>query len=130
MINIAQSSEEIMHQVIEKFSKEKGFPEDYCNVASKELFDILKTKGKEVRLQFSYIEKGEGHRFVVEKDWDKETILDPTYAQYDKNYTKGFTGEKFPEQILEENRSEPEEFMKLQKEWFEEWVYEDIFKNK
>ena len=130
MINIAQSSEEIMHQVIEKFSKEKGFPEDYCNVASKELFDILKTKGKEVRLQFSYIEKGEGHRFVVEKDWDKETILDPTYAQYDKNYTKGFSGEKFPEQILEENRSEPEEFMKLQKKWFEEWVYEDIFKKK
>lgn len=119
-----------MHQVIEKFSKEKRFPEDYCNVASKELFDILKTKGKEVRLQFSYIEKGEGHRFVVEKDWDKETILDPTYAQYDKNYTKGFTGEKFPEQILEENRSEPEEFMKLQKKWFDEWVYEDIFKNK
>lgn len=130
MINTAQSSEEIMHQVIEKFSKEKGFPEDYCNVASKELFDILKTKGKEVRLQFSYIEKGEGHRFVVEKDWDKETILDPTYAQYDKNYTKGFTGEKFPEQILEENRSESEEFMKLQKKWFEEWVYEDIFKKK
>lgn len=130
MINTAQSSEEIMHQVIEKFSKEKGFPEDYCNVASKELFDILKTKGKEVRLQFSYIEKGEGHRFVVEKDWDKETILDPTYAQYDKNYTKGFTGEKFPEQILEENRSEPEEFMKLQKKWFDEWVYEDIFKKK
>lgn len=130
MINTAQSSEEIMHQVIEKFSKEKGFPEDYCNVASKELFDILKTQGKEVRLQFSYIEKGEGHRFVVEKDWDKETILDPTYAQYDKNYTKGFSGEKFPEQILEENRSDPEEFMKLQKKWFEEWVYEDIFKNK
>ena len=129
-MNRAQSSEEIMHQVIEKFSKEKGFPEDYCNVASKELFDILKTKGKEVRLQFSYLEKGEGHRFVVEKDWDKETILDPTYAQYDKNYTKGFSGEKFPEQILEENRSEPEEFMKLQKKWFEEWVYEDIFKNK
>lgn len=129
-MNTAQSSEEIMHQVIEKFSKEKGFPEDYCNVASKELFDILKTKGKEVRLQFSYLEKGEGHRFVVEKEWDKETILDPTYAQYDKNYTKGFTGKKFPEQILEENRSEPEEFMKLQKKWFEEWVYEDIFKNK
>lgn len=129
-MNTAQSSEEIMHQVIEKFSKEKGFPEDYCNVASKELFDILKTKGKEVRLQFSYLEKGEGHRFVVEKEWDKETILDPTYAQYDKNYTKGFSGEKFPEQILEENRSEPEEFMKLQKKWFEEWVYEDIFKNK
>ena len=130
MINTAQSSEEIMHQVIKKFSKEKGFPEDYCNVASKELFDILKTKGKEVRLQFSYIEKGEGHRFVVEKDWDKETILDPTYAQYDKNYTKGFTGEKFPEQTLEENRLEREEFMKLQKKWFEEWVYEDIFKKK
>ena len=130
MINTTQSSEEIMHQVIEKFSKEKGFPEDYCNVASKELFDILKTKGKEVRLQFSYIEKGEGHRFVVEKDWDKETILDPTYAQYDKKYTKGFSWEKFPEQILEENRSEPEEFMKLQKKWFDEWVYEDIFKNK
>lgn len=129
-MNTAQSSEEIMHQVIEKFSKEKGFPEDYCNVASKELFDILKTKGKEVRLQFSYLEKGEGHRFVVEKDWDKETILDPTYAQYDKKYTKGFSGEKFPEQILEENRSEPGEFMKLQKKWFEEWVYEDIFKNK
>lgn len=129
-MNTAQNSEEIMHQVIEKFSKEKGFPEDYCNVASKELFDILKTKGKEVRLQFSYIEKGEGHRFVVEKDWDKETILDPTYAQYDKNYTKGFSGEKFPEQILEENRSEPEEFMKLQKKWFDEWVYEDIFKKK
>ena len=130
MIHTAQSSEEIMHQVIEKFSKEKGFPEDYCNVASKELFDILKTQGKEVRFQFSYIEKGEGHRFVVEKDWDKETILDPTYAQHDKNYTKGFTGEMFPEQTLEENRSEPEEFMKLQKKWFEEWVYEDIFKNK
>ena len=130
MINTAQSSEEIMHQVIEKFSKEKGFPEDYCNVASKELFDILKTQGKEVRLQFSYIEKGEGHRFVVEKDWDKETILDPTYAQYDKNYTKGITGEAFPEQTLEENRSEPEDFMELQKKWFEEWVYEDIFKNK
>ena len=129
-MNTAQSSEEIMHQVIKKFSKEKGFPEDYCNVASKELFDILKTQGKEVRLQFSYIEKGEGHRFVVEKEWDKETILDPTYAQYDKKYTKGFSGEKFPEQILEENRSEPEEFMKLQKKWFEEWVYEDIFKNK
>ena len=124
------SSEKFMQQIIEKFSKQKDFPEGYCNVTSKALIDILRSEGKEVRLQFSYLEKGEGHRFVVEKDWDKEIILDPTYAQYDKNYTKGFTGETFPEQTLEENRSEREEFMKLQKKWFEEWVYEDIFKKK
>ena len=129
-MNRAQSSEEIMHQVIKKFSKEKGFPEDYCNVASKELFDILKTQGKEVRLQFSYIEKGEGHRFVVEKEWDKETILDPTYAQYDKKYTKGFSGEKFPNPELEQNRLEKEEFMKTQGKRLEEWVYDNIFKKK
>ena len=130
MINTAQSSEEIMHQVIEKFSIEKGFPEYYCNVASKELFNILKNKGKEVRLQFSYLEKGEGHCFVVERDWDKEIILDPTYAQYDKNYSQGFSGEKFPNPELEQNRLENEEFMKTQEKRLEEWVYDNIFKKK
>ena len=129
-MNTAQSSEEIMHQVIEKFSKEKGFPEGYCNVTSKALIDILRSEGKEVRLQFSYLEKGEGHCFVVERDWDKEIILDPTYAQYDKNYSQGFSGEKFPNPDLEQNRSEKEEFMKTQGKRLEEWVYDNIFKNK
>ena len=67
-MNIAQSSEKFMQQIIEKFSKQKDFPEGYCNVTSKALIDILRSEGKEVRLQFSYLEKGEGHCFVVERD--------------------------------------------------------------
>ena len=129
-MNIAQSSEKFMQQIIEKFSKQKDFPEGYCNVTSKALIDILRSEGKEVRLQFSYLEKGEGHCFVVERDWDKEIILDPTYAQYDKNYSQGFSGEKFPNPELEQNRLEKEEFMKTQEKRLEEWVYEDIFKKK
>ena len=129
-MNIAQSSEKFMQQIIEKFSKQKDFPEGYCNVTSKALIDILRSEGKEVRLQFSYLEKGEGHCFVVERDWDKEIILDPTYAQYDKNYSQGFSGEKFPNPELEQNRLEKEEFMKTQEKRFEEWVYENIFKKK
>lgn len=69
--------------------------------------NALKAEGKEVRLQYSYTEKGDGHRFVVEKkEGGEETILDPTYLQYDKNYPEGFVGQSFPDQKLEKKRIE------------------------
>lgn len=78
-LNKKNNSEEIMHNIIKKLSTQPWFPNDYCNIASKALFNALKAEGKEVRLQYSYTEKGDGHRFVVEKREGEETILDPTY---------------------------------------------------
>lgn len=81
------SSSDTMHSVIQSFSKYPSFPTDYCNVASKELFSLLQEQGKNVKLQHSYREEGDGHTFVVEiTDDGKEIILDPTYAQYDLQY--------------------------------------------
>ena len=92
--------------------------------------NALKAEGKEVRLQYSYTEKGDGHRFVVEKRGEEETILDPTYLQYDKNYPEGFVGRSFPDQKLEKNRTEEKEFMKLQKQRYEEGVCDKLFSEK
>lgn len=92
--------------------------------------NALKAEGKEVRLQYSYTEKGDGHRFVVEKRGGEETILDPTYLQYDKNYPEGFVGQNFPDQKLEKNRIEEKEFMELQKKRYEEGVYDKFFSGK
>ena len=84
-----------------------------------------------VRLQYSYTEEGDGHRFVVEKrEGEEETILDPTYLQYDKNYPEGFVGPSFPDPKLEKNRTEEKEFMKLQKQRYEEGVYDKLFSEK
>ena len=94
-------------------------------------FNALKAEGKEVRLQYSYTEKGDGHRFVVEKkEGGEETILDPTYLQYDKNYPEGFVGQNFPDQKLEKNRTEEKDFMELQKKRYEEGVYDKFFSGK
>ena len=92
--------------------------------------NALKAEGKEVRLQYSYTEKGDGHRFVVEKREGEETILDPTYLQYDKNYPKGFIGPSFPDPKLEKNRTEEKDFMELQKQRYEEGVYDKFFSGK
>lgn len=123
-------SEEIMHRVIQKLSTQPWFPNNYCNIASKALLNALKAEGKEVRLQYSYTEEGKGHRFVVEKREGEETILDPTYLQYDKNYPEGFVGQSFPNPKLEKNRTEEKEFMKLQKQRYEEGVYDKVFSGK
>ena len=129
-LNKKNNSEEIMHSIIKKLSTQPSFPNDYCNIASKALLNALKAEGKEVRLQYSYTEKGDGHRFVVEKRGEEETILDPTYLQYDKNYPEGFIGQSFPDQKLEKNRTEEKDFMKLQKQRYEEGVYDKFFAKK
>ena len=130
-LNKKNNSEEIMHRVIKKLSTQPWFPNDYCNIASKALLNALKAEGKEVRLQYSYTEKGNGHRFVVEKkEGGEETILDPTYLQYDKNYPEGFVGQSFPDQKLEKNRTEEKDFMELQKQRYEEGVYDKFFAEK
>ena len=129
-LNKKNNSEEIMHSIIKKLSTQPWFPNDYCNIASKALFNALKAEGKEVRLQYSYTEKGDGHRFVVEKRGEEETILDPTYLQYDKNYPEGFVGQSFPDQKLEKNRTEEKDFMELQKKRYEEGVYDKFFSGK
>ena len=129
-LNKKNNSEEIMHRVIQKLSTQPWFPNNYFNIASKALLNALKAEGKEVRLQYSYTEEGKGHRFVVEKREGEETILDPTYLQYDKNYPEGFVGRSFPDQKLEKNRTEEKEFMKLQKQRYEEGVYDKLFSEK
>ncbi|MFC2494700.1 MAG: hypothetical protein ACFNWZ_00645 [Candidatus Absconditicoccaceae bacterium] len=129
-LNKKNNSEEIMHRVIQKLSTQPGFPKDYYNIASKALLNALKAEGKEVRLQYSYTEEGKGHRFVVEKREGEETILDPTYLQYDKNYPEGFVGQSFPNPKLEKNRTEEKDFMELQKQRYEEGVYDKFFAKK
>ncbi len=82
------SSSDTMDMIIQSFSKYPNFPTDYCNVASKQLLTALCEQGKNVKIQHSYKEAGDGHTFVVEIQNDgKEVILDPTYAQYDPQYT-------------------------------------------
>lgn len=129
-LNKKNNSEEIMHRVIQKLSTQPWFPKDYCNIASKALLNALKAEGKEVRLQYSYTEEGKGHRSVVEKREGEETILDPTYLQYDKNYPEGFVGQSFPNPKLEKNRTEEKDFMELQKQRYEEGVYDKFFAKK
>lgn len=120
---------ELQHYVtetIEDLSNEPGFPTDYCNVASKHLFDILKQAWeKNVRLQHSYREPWDWHTYVILTEEDgTDIILDPTYAQYDPEYEDGFIWEHFPDKTLEKNRMEQKDFMKKQKEWFDNWVYD------
>ena len=121
---------ELQHYVseaINDLSKEPGFPTDYCNVASKHLFDILKESGKDnIRIQHSYREPWDWHTYVVltDEDWT-DIILDPTYSQYDSGYTDWFVWEHFPDEILEKNRMEQKDFLEKQKEWFDEWVYDN-----
>ncbi|PID34804.1 MAG: hypothetical protein CR971_01315, partial [candidate division SR1 bacterium] len=79
---------------------------------------------KSVRLQFSYLKPGVAHTYVVETlPNGEEFIIDPTYSQYEKKYSKGFIGKKFPNKKLEQNRIEGDEFMKLQNQWFLEGLY-------
>ena len=108
-------------QTINDLSNQPNFPVNYCNVAAKHLLNILKENGKEnVRLQNSYREAWDGHTYVVFTDEDgTDIILDPTYAQYDWDYPEWFIWEDFPDKTLEENRTE-------QKEWFENWVYDNL----
>lgn len=115
-------------QTINDLSNQPNFPVDYCNVASKHLLNILKEDGKEnVRLQNSYREAGDGHTYVVLTDEDgTDIILDPTYAQYDWDYPEWFIWEHFPDETLEKNRTEQKDFMKNQKEWLENWVYDNL----
>lgn len=118
------NSVKTMEWVIHLLSHQPDFPADYCNIASKHLFKVLKDQGKNVRIQHSYREIGDGHTFVVEtQDNGKDIILDPTYAQYDQNYPLGFAWESFPDPLLEQNRLESSKFMDLQRERFDSWVY-------
>ena len=122
---------ELQHYVTETIndlSNQPNFPTDYCNVASKHLFEILKQSGKDnVRIQHSYREPWDGHTYVVltDEDWS-DIILDPTYAQYDWEYTDWFIWEHFPDKTLEKNRMEQKDFMKKQKEWLDDWVYDNL----
>ena len=115
-------------EAINDLSSQPGFPNDYCNVASKHLFDILKESWeKNVRLQHSYREPWDGHTYVVITEEDgTDIILDPTYSQYDSEYEDGFIWEHFPDETLEKNRMEQKDFMKKQKEWFDQWVYDNL----
>lgn len=126
-----ENKSELQHyvkQTINDLSNQPNFPVDYCNVASKHLFDILKENGKEnVRMQNSYREPGDGHTYVVLTDEDgTDIILDPTYAQYDSEYLDWFIWEHFPDEILEKNRTEQKDFMEKQKEWLVNWVYDNL----
>ena len=115
-------------KAINDLSSQPWFPTDYCNVASKHLFDVLKESGeKNIRLQHSYREPWDGHTYVVLTEEDgTDIILDPTYAQYDSKYEDGFIWEHFPDETLEKNRMEQKDFMKKQKEWFDDWVYDNL----
>ena len=122
---------ELQHYVsetINDLSNQPGFPTDYCNVASKHLFDVLKESGeKNIRLQHSYREPWDGHTYVVLTEEDgTDIILDPTYAQYDSKYEDVDIWEHFPDETLEKNRMEQKDFMKKQKEWFDDWVYDNL----
>ena len=121
---------ELQHYVtetIDDLSSQPWFPTDYCNVASKHLFDVLKQSWeKNIRLQYSYKEPWDGHTYVVISENWKDTILDPTYAQYDSEFKNWFIGEHFPDKTLEKNRMEQKDFMKKQKEWFDDGVYDNL----
>ncbi len=128
--NMAKESE-LQHYVIEAIkdlSEEPGFPANYCNVASKHLFDTLKQAWQNnIRLQHSYMEPWDWHTYVVltDEDWT-DIILDPTYSQYDPDYTDWFVWKHFPDETLERNRMEQRDFLEKQKEWFKEWVYDNL----
>ena len=119
-------------QTVNDLSTQPGFPIDYCNIASKYLLNLLKNAWKtNVRLQHSYLEDWDWHTYVVEtlKNW-QDIILDPTYSQYDDNeeYKKWFIWFKFPNKILERNRTEQEDFLKKQREWFSLGIYDILNK--
>jgi hypothetical protein len=114
-------------ETIDDLSSQPWFPTDYCNVASKHLFDVLKQSWeKNIRLQHSYKEPWDGHTYVVISENWKDIILDPTYAQYDSEFKNWFIGEHFPDKTLEKNRMEQKDFMKKQKEWFDDGVYDNL----
>jgi len=117
-----------INKTITSLSSQPVFHTDYCNVASKHLFDVLKESGeKNVRLQHSYREPWDGHTYVVITEEDgTDIILDPTYAQYDSEYENGFIWEHFPDETLEKNRMEQKDFMKKQKEWLDEWINDNL----
>lgn len=122
---------ELQHYVseaIHDLSHEPGFPTDYCNVASKHLFDILQQSWKSnIRIQHSYREPWDWHTYVVltQEDWT-DIILDPTYSQYDPRYEDWFIWKHFPDKTLEKNRTEPEDFIKKQKKRFNDWMYDKL----
>ena len=70
---------ELQHYVtetIDDLSSQPWFPTDYCNVASKHLFDVLKQSWeKNIRLQHSYREPWDGHTYVVISENWKDIIL-------------------------------------------------------
>jgi hypothetical protein len=125
-----KTKSELQHYVTETtddLSSQPSFPTDYCNVASKHLFDVLKQSWeKNIRLQHSYREPWDGHTYVVISENWKDIILDPTYAQYDSEFKNWFIGEHFPDKTLEKNRMEQKDFMKKQKEWFDDGVYDNL----
>ena len=121
---------ELQHYVSEAINdlcSQPWFPNDYCNVASKHLFDILNQSWeKNIRLQHSYREPWDWHTYVVlTEDDGSDIILDPTYSQYDPEYKDGFIWEHFPDETLEKNRMEQKDFMEKQKERFVEWIYDN-----
>lgn len=124
MKNELDISKKILHNTISKLSKQPNFPDNYCNIASKILLETLTNCGKDVRLQFSYLEPWSGHTYLIERlsNWE-EFIIDPTYAQYEEEYIQWFIWQHFNDEILEQNRTEKDIFMKLQKKWFEEGLY-------
>ncbi len=117
-----------INKTITDLSSQPGFPTNYCNVASKHLLNILKKSWeKKCRLQHSYREPWDGHTYVVITEEDgTDIILDPTYAQYDWDYPEWFIWEHFPDETLEKNSTEQKDFMKKQKEWLENWVYDNL----
>ena len=118
-----------LSEAISDLSNRPGFPANYCNVASRHLFDVLQESWeKNVRLQHSYKEPWDGHTYVVLTEEDgTDIILDPTYAQYDSAYKYGFIWEHFPDETLEKNRVEQKDFIEKQREWFDDWVYDSIY---
>ena len=119
---------DIFDDFVAEWKKKKDFPFDYCFVASHELQKILSEKNIPTIKWFSYSEEWEWHTFLLTEDG---TIIDPTLGQYYSEYMDWFIGTEFPDPLLQKNIIiDQDQWMSLQKERFEKWIYEKIFENK
>lgn len=113
--------QQILKDFINQRKKEKpGFPENYCNPASHELMKILADNGIETKKCFSYKTPWDWHTFLRDTEW---IIIDPTYEQFDNNYTEWYIWIEFPDEDLKNNEISWEEYKELQLKWFQEGVY-------
>ena len=102
-------------------SIQPDFPKNYCNPASHELQKLLQTQWIETQKWFSYITPWEWHVFLEDMDWN---IIDPTYGQFDENFSDGFYGKNFPDSEFEKNRTtDIQQVLEIQKQRYEQWLF-------